>query len=123
MMAVLAIGMATTMFLSCSKSDKLGNISELIIGRWQLYESNATDDPCDFEGWIEFKTDGTCTVFDACDDTTETEQYTVNGKKITITIDFISLPVIFTVVSITDSKLVWRIDILGNQITEKYKKI
>jgi len=124
MMAVLAIGMLVTTFTSCSKDDEIGNISELIIGKWQLYQSSTTLDPCDFEGWAEFKDDGTCSDFDACDGTTTSAEYTIDGRKITFVMDmFPDAPFSYYVVSISDNELVFRVEILGFQVTNKYKRI
>jgi hypothetical protein len=113
-------------FSSCSSDDDEGNdISSLIIGKWQMYETTAPDYyyPCEYLGWDEYKSDGKYNTYDACEGKTYTGSYTLNGKNLTVIPEIIPIPFIFTIVSVTETELVGHFELFGNKVTNKFKRI
>ena len=95
---------------SCSSdsNDAATPNSSLLIGKWKLVEVSTPDEyePCDFEGWSNFKTDGKFADYDACDGTTSNGSYTVNGNSLTFTPDIFPIPVTLIIKTLTNSVLV-----------------
>ena len=120
-MVALAIGVLATMFISCSKNDD--EISKLIVGQWQLIETNDSnyEDACFFDGWLAFKNDETCTVFDACVGVTTTGTYVIVGRSIALANGDGHHILGAYIVSISTNELILNFN--GEGLTYKYKKI
>ena len=111
----LCVGLA-----SCSK-DEGG--SDDIVGKWQIYyNSDGLDELCDYEDWFEFKSDGTYTEFDKCDNETVGGTWKREGNNLTIVAEYFPIPIVFTIVSLSKDELVLESNIF-HKITAKYKRI
>jgi hypothetical protein len=132
-LSVWSLVMLMTMYVgfsSCSKDDEEsgngGDIGKMIVGKWQLVESSDTDnEPCDFQGWDEFKSDGKMSSYDACTSETTTGRWTADSGKntITTTYDVLPISITFDVVSLTDKELILEGNVFGQKIKYKFKKI
>ena len=110
-------------FSSCDNDDEIDN---RLVGRWQLVET--TDEfaeSCDFRGWLEFRSDGTYTDFDACENQTISGTWSVDGNRLRMVFYqyIIPIPITLTIVSISDSELALRVSILGQTQTTTWRRI
>lgn len=122
--AVLALLFSVVLF-SCSKDDKK---EASIVGKWQLQSATPDDDyaQCDYEGFIELKSDKSVLAYDKCDDDTYTGTWQREGNVITIVNEEIPFPVPVKIISLTETQLVLEVpDFLGGEevVREVYKRI
>ena len=95
-----------------------------IVGRWQLIESSFTDfEPCDFERWDEYKSDGTFVSLDGCGGETWTGTWKLEGNKIIAMEDGFPDPIVSTIVSVSANELVLSGIRDGKTSIDKYKRI
>ncbi|MDR3327453.1 MAG: lipocalin family protein [Prevotellaceae bacterium] len=109
---------------SCSKDDDDSNSSDLA-GKWQLTEVRAdgvlqnpnvsTDynEPCDYEGWSQFKSDGTFIDYDGCDNSTSGGTWRLNGNTVTVVADVFSISLNFKIISLNQTTLVFETTAIG----------
>ena len=129
LLLVLCVG-----FSACGDDDGVNdNIkSSDIVGKWQLIESSDELEPCDFEGWIEFKSDGTFEDFDLCEYDEEDRPlidvgskgiWSLEGNKLTIVFDDFPLSFVLTIVSISANELVTSVTFFGETTTNKMRRM
>ena len=95
-----------------------------IVGKWQMIESSFTDfEPCNFEGWDEFKSDGTFVSFGGCGGETWTGTWKLEGNNITAVHDDFPGNIVFTIVSVSANELVLSGIRDGKTHIDKYKRI
>ena len=111
-------------FASCNKDGDGGGSSGNIVGKWQMYEVTPSSyyDACDFEGWIEFKSNGTYTDFDKCDNSTVNGTWKKEGNQLTVVAGNFPIPVAFTIISISSNEMVLEVE-LFEKSTIKYRKL
>jgi len=110
---------------SCSKDDDGDVDVGSLIGKWQLIENdNPAFDPCDFQGWIEFQSDGIFSSYDDCDNSTTIGTWTLDKKTITV----VSAPPViisinYQIISLTTTELVLTMNFMGITVEAHYHKI
>ena len=121
---VLTMALSFVLF-SCSSNK--GNLDDKLIGKWQLVETSeeASPEPCDLEGWFEFKNDGTFETYEACEETTATGKWEANNNEnaIVLALDDFPFPMVWNVQSSTNKEMTIEINFLGTATTAKLKKI
>jgi len=97
MLMVVCVG-----FSSCSKDDEDGDI----VGKWLIESANVNFSPCTYDGWIEFKNDGTFTDYDACSNRNASGTWTRAENQLRTNYDYSAETMYFTIVSLSKDKLV-----------------
>ena len=116
---VLAIVLALCLGFSSCKPD----ISKLIIGKWKVVESSESLNSCEFQSWMEFKSERVI-EFDACDNSTDTGVWTVGGtEQNVVSMVFDDDAFVWKVESITRSEMVVVESHLGTNTTLRFKRI
>jgi hypothetical protein len=128
--ALMAMLFSVTLFVGCSSDDDEnnddGDVATLIVGRWQFVEGNHPEefDPCDYQGWTEFKEGGQYVEYDKCIDETIKGTWKIDdeGKLI---YNQSNVPITFkiTIKELTKDKLVMEETILGHTSILTYKRI
>jgi hypothetical protein len=98
-----------------------GDLKQQLMGKWQRSGGGELKRPCEFQDQYEFSSDTTYAFYMACTHITETGilRINVDNKTITMLPSNVPLPYLFTVVSVSEKRLVIRF----NNITYKYRKV
>lgn len=87
--ALLAMLFSISLFCACSSDDDETNddgndknYAEMIVGKWQFTEGNHSEEfePCDYQGWMEFLSDGSYKEYDKCQNRTVTGTWKINEE-------------------------------------------
>jgi len=105
---ILVISILGWTFISCSKDDEegTGTSNSLIVGKWQLVSVSHEEDyePCEFEGYTEFKEGGVWTYKTGCDNGAGT--WKVDNENLTITPNILPIPVTVKIITLNETTLI-----------------
>ena len=120
----LALSVIFLTFSSCSSDSSSNSSDATVVGKWKPTNYSIPEDyePCDYLGWIDIKSNGNYDEYDQCIDETISGVWVKNGQTLTVTSSQFSIPIAFTIVSLTQTTMVLRVSLLE---TEKitYTKI
>jgi len=112
---------------SCSDddNDEQGTKTSNIIGKWQLIEVTHSEyyESCDFEGWMNIKSDSTIEEYDACDGETTKSKWKLEGNELTVISDVLPIPFIIEIVSVDEKKMVVKFGVWGTTERATYKRL
>lgn len=110
---------AFSLFALLNSCTKDGTIKEnYLIGKWQM--TNSTDpytEPCDFEGYLQFKDGGTYTDFDKCANQTSGGTWKLDGNILTVATNAFPISVQVKIIKLTKTELI--MEVLGDTTTHK----
>lgn len=130
--ALMAMLFSISLFVGCSSDDDETNddgnknYAEMIAGRWQFTEGNHPEEfePCDYQGWTEFKEGGEYVEFDKCINQTIKGTWKINDEgKLIYNQSNVSFTFTITIKELTKEKLVLEETILGHTSILTYKRI
>lgn len=109
-------------YVSCSKDDETPDDSS-ITGKWQLVSVTHKEDyePCQFEGYTEFKKGGAWVWETGCD--SGTGSWSQDGSNLTMTADAFPIPVKVKITTIDKSTLTIEQSIGDYKNQETYKRL
>ena len=129
--ALLAMLFSVTLFIACGDDDDdetkdSDDVATLIVGRWQFTEGNHPEEfePCDYQGWTEFKEGGEYVEYDKCINQTINGTWRIDNEgKLIYNQSNVSFTFKITIKELTKEKLVLEETILGHTSILTYKRI
>lgn len=135
---ILSIFVLSISFVACGSDDDDnkggGDIEKKLVGKWQMTQAivdgvkeNPSDrssvyQSCDYQGWTNYKADGTAESYDHCDKTTDKGTWKIKDGKLIVTGAAFPIEFGVQIKELTDTKLVVYFDFVQKQeIT--YKRI
>jgi hypothetical protein len=102
----------------CSKDDTSVASKPSIIGKWKMESTSKPTnyDACDYESWIQFKTDTTLELYDACSMESSMATWSLNNNTLTITNAGSPLSIPVKVISLTTDTLIIEIPDFGDGV-------
>ncbi|WP_195628497.1 lipocalin family protein [Bacteroides finegoldii] len=130
--ALIAMLFSVTLFIACSSDDDddetkdSDDVATLIVGKWKFVESNHPEEfePCDYEGWTQFKEGGAYVEYDKCINQTINGTWKIDNEgKLIYNQSNVSFTFKITIKELTKDKLVLEETILGHTSILTYKRI
>lgn len=119
---LFAVFLTACVFVSCSKDDESSDGSS-ITGKWQLLSVTHKEDyeSCQFEGYTEFKKDGTWIWKTGCDN--GIGSWSKDGDNLTMTADAFPFPVKVKIITLDKMTLTIEQSVGGYKNQETYKRL
>ncbi|SCH14947.1 lipocalin family protein [uncultured Bacteroides sp.] len=131
--ALLAMLFSISLFCACSSDDDETNddgndknYAEMIVGKWQFTEGNHPEEfePCDYQGWMEFLSDGSYKEYDKCQNRTVTGTWKINEEgKFVLKTNELPIALTITIKELTKDKLVFEQELFGHVSILTHKRL
>jgi hypothetical protein len=113
----LALSVIFLTFSSCSSDSSSNSSAATVVGKWKVtnYSIPENYEPCDYLGWIDIKSNGNYDEYEQCFDETSSGTWVKNGQTLTVTSSQLSIPIAFTIVSLTQTTMVLRFSLFETE--------
>ncbi|MDH6343433.1 hypothetical protein M2480_002979 [Parabacteroides sp. PFB2-12] len=127
---IFYICLALTLSFSSCDDDKDNDVATSnIVGKWKLVEvkingkvnnpasADAYYEPCDYNGWVRYNSDGTADEYDACTKKTYINAgvWSINKGILTLSSREFGIPITVNIIELSSTTFIYEFDLVDKQ--------